>query len=174
MYPRKGYLQKRALRKQFDPREYPKETYLLCELEWRGGIRSWKHWVRNDDVNDCHAEQYFLEEIFEPRCYNICDMTWYLSYSPCWDCCDVIRDFLEEHTNVNIDILVARLYYVNYQKNCLRSLMMNGVAIRIMNLEGNPDTLSKCGLKRYKGNLPFRPCFKEPANKLPVPARQPW
>ncbi|XP_058655916.1 C-_U-editing enzyme APOBEC-1-like isoform X1 [Ammospiza caudacuta] len=112
------YISKRALRKHFDPREYPKETYLLCELEWRGGVRSWRHWVRNDDYNNCHAEQYFLEEIFEPRCYNICDMTWYLSYSPCWECCDVIRDFLEEQTSVNICIHVARLYYVNYPINC--------------------------------------------------------
>uniref|UniRef100_A0A8D2ND52 C->U-editing enzyme APOBEC-1 n=1 Tax=Zonotrichia albicollis TaxID=44394 RepID=A0A8D2ND52_ZONAL len=133
------HISKRALRKHFDPREYPKETYLLCKLEWRGGIRSWKHWVRNDDVNDCHAEQYFLEEIFEPRCYNICDMTWYLSYSPCWKCCDVIRDFLEEQTNVNIYIHVARLYYVNHPNNCraLRELnSLENVTIEAMEAEG--------------------------------------
>ncbi|KAF2974958.1 hypothetical protein EK904_007051, partial [Melospiza melodia maxima] len=133
------YISKRALRKHFDPREYPKETYLLCELKWRGGVRSWQHWVRNDDYNDCHAEQYFLEEIFEPRYYNICDMTWYLSYSPCWECCDVIRDFLEEQTNVNICIHVARLYYVNYPINCqaLRELnRLEKVTIKAMEAEG--------------------------------------
>ncbi|XP_063006507.1 C-_U-editing enzyme APOBEC-1-like isoform X1 [Melospiza melodia melodia] len=141
MYRRKMrgmYISKRALRKHFDPREYPKETYLLCKLKWRGGVRSWQHWVRNDDYNDCHAEQYFLEEIFEPRYYNICDMTWYLSYSPCWECCDVIRDFLEEQTNVNICIHVARLYYVNYPINCqaLRELnRLEKVTIKAMEAE---------------------------------------
>lgn len=132
------YISKRALRKHFDPREYPKETYLLCELKWRGGARSWKHWVRNDDDN-YHAEQYFLEEIFEPRSYNICDMTWYLSYSPCWKCCQVIEGFLEEQRNVNIDIRVARLYYVNNPRNCmaLRELRsFQGVKIRAMEAEG--------------------------------------
>uniref|UniRef100_A0A8D2NAB5 ABEC1 enzyme n=1 Tax=Zonotrichia albicollis TaxID=44394 RepID=A0A8D2NAB5_ZONAL len=121
---------------------YYNQKYTHClYLEWRGGIRSWKHWVRNDDVNDCHAEQYFLEEIFEPRCYNICDMTWYLSYSPCWKCCDVIRDFLEEQTNVNIYIHVARLYYVNHPNNCraLRELnSLENVTIEAMEAE---DTL---------------------------------
>ncbi|XP_030918153.1 C-_U-editing enzyme APOBEC-1-like [Geospiza fortis] len=132
------YISKRALRKHFDPREFPMETYLMCELWWHGGMRSWRHWVRNDDYNNCHAEQYFLEEIFEPRSYNICDMYWYLSYSPCWECCDVIRDFLEEQPNVNIYIHVARLYRINDQENCeaLRKLnSLQEVTIKAMEAE---------------------------------------
>ncbi|NXT03923.1 ABEC1 enzyme, partial [Prunella fulvescens] len=111
------YISKRALRKHFDPRRSPHETYLLCELQWRGSAKLWQHWVRNDDFNNCHAEQYFLEEIFEPRSYNICDMTWYLSWSPCGQCCDVIQDFLEEQPNVNITVCVARLYYTDCPGN---------------------------------------------------------
>ncbi|XP_041316540.1 C-_U-editing enzyme APOBEC-1-like [Pyrgilauda ruficollis] len=138
MYKRKMrgmYISKRALRKHFDPREYPNETYLLCELQWRGSVKFWQHWLRNDDYNNGHAEQFFLEEIFEPRSYNICDMTWYLSWSPCGECSDVIRDFLEEQPNVNIDIRVARLYYVNYPRNRmgLRQLdSLQGVTIKAM------------------------------------------
>ncbi|XP_030803282.1 C-_U-editing enzyme APOBEC-1-like [Camarhynchus parvulus] len=141
MYRRKMrgmYISKRALRKHFDPREFPMETYLMCELWWHGGMRSWRHWVRNDDYNNCHAEQYFLEEIFEPRSYNICDMYWYLSYSPCSECCDVIRDFLEEQPNVNIYIHVARLYRINDQENCeaLRKLnSLQEVTIKAMEAE---------------------------------------
>ncbi|NXL71733.1 ABEC1 enzyme, partial [Leptocoma aspasia] len=110
------YISKRALRKHFDPREYPPETYLLCELQWGGSDKVWQHWVRNYDYN-YHAEEYFLQEIFEPRSYNICDMTWYLSWSPCDSCCRVIRDFLEDQPNVNIDIHVARLYYEECESN---------------------------------------------------------
>ncbi|CAN8195449.1 unnamed protein product [Coccothraustes coccothraustes] len=141
MYRRKTrgmYISKRALRKHFDPHEYPRETYLLCELQWRGGDRYWQHWVRNEDDN-YHAEQYFLDEIFEPRsCYNICDMTWYLSYSPCWKCCRVIRGFLEEQPNVNIHICVARLYYVNELRNRMALRELNnsqGVTITAMEVE---------------------------------------
>ncbi|NXP59119.1 ABEC1 enzyme, partial [Chloropsis cyanopogon] len=112
------YISKKALRKHFDPREYPRETYLLCELHWGESPRFWQHWVRNDSCNNYHAEKCFLEEIFEPRSYNICHMSWYLSWSPCADCCDVIRDFLEKHPNVIIDIRVVRPYYRNIKKNC--------------------------------------------------------
>nr|XP_031362134.1 DNA dC->dU-editing enzyme APOBEC-3F [Lonchura striata domestica] len=145
MYRRKMrgmYISKRALRKHFDPRNYPRETYLLCELQWRGSHKSWQHWLRNDDSKDCHAEKYFLEEIFEPRSYNICDMTWYLSWSPCGECCDIIQDFLEEQPNVNINIRIARLYYADRASN-RRGLMelanSPGVSIEIMDADDYND-----------------------------------
>ncbi|NWR52481.1 ABEC1 enzyme, partial [Regulus satrapa] len=119
------YISKKALRQQFDPRMYPRETYLLCKLEWNGSQNFWRHWVRNED-SKCdsrhdsrhdftprHAERYFLEEIFEPRSYNFCNITWYLSWSPCPGCCSMIQDFLEDMPNVNIDIRIARLYHRN-------------------------------------------------------------
>ncbi|NXP38251.1 ABEC1 enzyme, partial [Leiothrix lutea] len=108
------YISKRALRKHFDPRWYPEETYLLCELRWNGNKRSWTHWIRNDV---CHAEVYFLQEIFEPRSYGFCHITWYLSWSPCWSCCNKIRDFLRRHPNVHIEIHVARIYYSDKAQN---------------------------------------------------------
>ncbi|NXM61041.1 ABEC1 enzyme, partial [Illadopsis cleaveri] len=108
------YISKRALRKHFDPWPYPDETYLLCELRWNGNERSWIHWIRNDVS---HAEAYFLQEIFEPRSYGFCDMTWYLSWSPCGSCCNKIRDFLRRHPNVNIDIRIARVYYSHLPQN---------------------------------------------------------
>ncbi|NXH48829.1 ABEC1 enzyme, partial [Dicaeum eximium] len=110
------YISKRALRKHFNPNEYPQETYLLCELQWGRSERYWQHWARNYEY-DYHVEDYFLQEIFEPRSYNICDMTWYLSWSPCESCCGIIQDFLREQRNVNIDIRVARLYYAECPRN---------------------------------------------------------
>ncbi|NWX65700.1 ABEC1 enzyme, partial [Promerops cafer] len=123
------YIPAEAFRQHFDPRTYLRETYLLCELQWGGSAKLWRHWVRNysydnndnddgDDDNRCHAEKYFLEEVFEPRSYKVCNMTWYLSWSPCYKCCDIIQNFLEEHHNVNIDIYVARLHCINDARNC--------------------------------------------------------
>ncbi|XP_032908219.1 C-_U-editing enzyme APOBEC-1-like [Catharus ustulatus] len=132
------YISRRALRQQFDPRTYPREAYLLCKLQWGARGRNWIHWARNDEINDYHVERYFLEQIFEPRNYSFCDMTWYLSWSPCAGCCDIIQDFLEEQHNVHLDIHVARIYYAHVPRNRagLRQLARYpGVNIQTMNVE---------------------------------------
>ncbi|NXD97619.1 ABEC1 enzyme, partial [Chaetorhynchus papuensis] len=120
------YVSESTLGEQFDPDAYPKETYLLCELRWGNSKRSWKHWVRNDNHEDCHAEKCFLEKIFELRSSKFCYITWYLSWSPCAKCCHIIWDFLEEHPNVKIDIRVARLYNIRFAetRRCLRELAL--------------------------------------------------
>ncbi|NXH81520.1 ABEC1 enzyme, partial [Edolisoma coerulescens] len=112
------HISKRALRNQFDPRVYvPQDTYLLCKLQWGKNGIPWIHWVRNDRYSGCHAEEYFLEEIFELRSSNSCDITWYLSWSPCPMCCSKIRVFLERHPKVTINICIARVYYANNENH---------------------------------------------------------
>ncbi|NXA85948.1 ABEC1 enzyme, partial [Melanocharis versteri] len=156
------YISRRALRLQFDPRLCPRETYLLCELQWGKSGRFWKHWVRNDSDDRSHAEKYFLEKIFEPRNYSFCDITLYLSWSPCWSCCNLIRDFLERNPNVNIDIRVARLYYVDDPRNRrgLRELhSLEGVTIDVMEAEGKVSHYIYCWETFIQGgvNYDFQP-----------------
>ncbi|XP_027533449.1 C-_U-editing enzyme APOBEC-1-like [Neopelma chrysocephalum] len=140
------YISKKALKKQFDPSKFSRETYLLCKLRWGESKRSWIHWVKNYHDDYYHAEVYFLEKIFRMKPYNNvnCSITWYLSWSPCAECCYEILDFLKRHVNVNIDIRVARLYFINSRsirrglKKLARSAQVN---ISVMNMKDYNDCL---------------------------------
>ncbi|XP_006901828.1 PREDICTED: c-_U-editing enzyme APOBEC-1 [Elephantulus edwardii] len=118
----------------FDPRELRKETCLFYEIRWGMSHRIW----RNTGANTTkHVEVNFIEKFTSERkfCPSIsCVITWFMSWSPCWECCKVIREFLNQHPNVTLVIYVARLFHHMDQQNRqgLRDLIISGVTIQIM------------------------------------------
>ncbi|XP_004455331.1 C-_U-editing enzyme APOBEC-1 [Dasypus novemcinctus] len=121
----------------FDPRELRKETCLLYEIKWG---RSRKIWRNSGQNTSKHVEVNFIEKLISERhfCPSVsCSITWFLSWSPCWECSKAIREFLSQHPNITLVIYVARLFHHMDQHNRqgLRDLINSGVTIQIMRAE---------------------------------------
>uniref|UniRef100_A0ABI7Y3K6 CMP/dCMP-type deaminase domain-containing protein n=1 Tax=Felis catus TaxID=9685 RepID=A0ABI7Y3K6_FELCA len=89
------------------------------------------------EQNGCHVELLFLRYIsdwdLDPgRCYRV---TWFTSWSPCYDCARHVADFLRGYPNLSLRIFTARLYFCEDRKaepEGLRRLHRAGVQIAIM------------------------------------------
>ncbi|XP_077024025.1 C-_U-editing enzyme APOBEC-1 [Tamandua tetradactyla] len=118
----------------FDPRELRKEACLLYEIKWG---RSRKIWRNSGQNTSKHVEVNFIEKFSSERqcCPSVsCCITWFLSWSPCWECSKAIREFLSQYPNITLVIYVARLFYHMDQQNRqgIRDLINSGVSIQIM------------------------------------------
>ncbi|XP_045637070.1 C-_U-editing enzyme APOBEC-1 [Ursus americanus] len=120
----------------FDPRQLRKEACLLYEIQWGTSRKIW----RNSGKNTAnHVEINFIEKFTLERqyCPSIpCSVTWFLSWSPCWECSKAIRAFLSQHPSVTLVIYVARLFWHMGPQNRqgLRDLINSGVTIQIMSV----------------------------------------
>ncbi|XP_040834788.1 C-_U-editing enzyme APOBEC-1 [Ochotona curzoniae] len=119
----------------FNPRALRKETYLLYEIRWTSS----KIWRNSNRNTTHHAEVNFIEKHtsegrIRPR--TSCCITWFLSWSPCWECARVIKEFLSQHPRVTLVIYAARLFYHMDPQNRqgLRDLVASGVTIKIMGM----------------------------------------
>ncbi|XP_055990665.1 C-_U-editing enzyme APOBEC-1-like [Sorex fumeus] len=119
----------------FDPRQLRKEACLLYEVQW-GSKSKWTHTARNTTQ---HVEINFLERLTTERHFHPsvrCSITWFLSWSPCWQCSKAIREFVTQHPSVTLVIYVARLYWHRDEQNRqgLRELINSGVTIQMMRI----------------------------------------
>ncbi|XP_059790438.1 C-_U-editing enzyme APOBEC-1 [Balaenoptera ricei] len=118
----------------FDPRELCKEACLLYEIKWGKRQKVWRHSGKNTTK---HVECNFIEKLISERHFPpsvSCCITWFLSWSPCWECSKAIREFLNQHPRVTLVIYIARLFQHMDPQNRqgLRDLIHSGVTIQIM------------------------------------------
>ncbi|XP_030741607.1 DNA dC-_dU-editing enzyme APOBEC-3A-like [Echinops telfairi] len=119
-------------------------TYLCYEVQLfdvrfrvpLGMIRGVLHNQHHPDPQRrCHAELCFLIRMSSLRLYpgQWCQVTWFLSWSPCPRCASKVSDFLRSNRHVSLRIFAARLhtYHAGYEEG-LRSLRDAGAQLSIM------------------------------------------
>ncbi|KAJ1115926.1 hypothetical protein NDU88_004146 [Pleurodeles waltl] len=102
----------------------------------------WNLWgFAYNNLQGEHAENLVLKELQQYINVNIPNprekfkVSFYISYSPCYNCCNEISEFISKNWNkVELDINCAKVYKWNDENIPvgLRKLTENGVSIKIM------------------------------------------
>ncbi|XP_045690771.1 LOW QUALITY PROTEIN: DNA dC-_dU-editing enzyme APOBEC-3D-like [Phyllostomus hastatus] len=86
-----------------------------------------------------HAEQRFLSWFYDTLLSPHADycVTWYMSWSLCFECAEEVVSFLGEHENVSLSIFASRLYKCDDQdqQEGLRLLDQAGIEVAVMSPE---------------------------------------
>ncbi|XP_043935076.1 single-stranded DNA cytosine deaminase, partial [Protopterus annectens] len=117
------------------------ETYLCYVIKRRNSPISYSldfGYLRNK--NGCHVEVLFMRYIVgwnfdTERIYSI---TWFTSWSPCYECSLRVADFLEDYPNLRLRIFTARLYFCEentLEPEGLRKLHTAGVQLGVMSFK---------------------------------------
>ncbi|XP_058529856.1 DNA dC-_dU-editing enzyme APOBEC-3A [Ochotona princeps] len=123
-----------------------RQTYLCYEVErWDGS--SWvsmaehQGFLRNQprslDSLGRHAELCFLDllsgwQLDPAQCYRV---TWFISWSPCFDCAEHLVAFLGNSNHVKLRIFAARIYPSSRHQEGLQALQRAGAPAAIMSLD---------------------------------------
>lgn len=122
---------------------WPKSTRLCFEVKtWEdGSFLDYQNGVFRNQLYPGHAELCFLdwfhEKVLFPDEIQCPDaqyhVTWYISWSPCFECAEQVAGFLNEHENVDLSISAARLYlYEDEDEQGLRDLVAAGAKVAMM------------------------------------------
>lgn len=110
-------------------------TFLCFEVEtWEdGSFLDFQKGVFRNQIYG-HAELRFLDwfsdVVLSPDVeYRV---TWYISWSPCFDCAEQVARFLELNRNMDLSLSAARLYYENEYDQGLRDLEDAGAQVAMM------------------------------------------
>lgn len=104
--------------------QWPSKTYAVFKLQVRHGQNPVKI-VRN---NGGHAEENFINVMrANSRFNNEKTIMLYINYSPCYECVQRLREFLQSQPRIKLKIAFAHLYRIDkyYNREGLREL--NGI-----------------------------------------------
>lgn len=117
-----------------------KATYLCFEVEGQDQDSVHKGVFQNQVSQGApgHAElcflDWFCDTLLSPNAsYHV---TWYISWSPCFECAKAVERFLNENRNVSLSITAARLYLCDQDdEQGLRDLRAAGAELDVMSPE---------------------------------------
>lgn len=121
---------------------------LLCFSLNRENKTLWDLWgYTYNDPCQSHAESIVLKEIerffkeSHPDTVQKYKLTLYMSFSPCYKCCESLANFLKSEERTDLHIRASKLYFSQNSSNQkgLQQLKHLGVSLKVMDKEDFQD-----------------------------------